>query len=604
MRDAETVLNIIHERGKRGPPLEDVYRLLYNPMLYLRAYARLYANDGAMTAGSNGETVDGMKREKIERLIDDLRHERHRWTPVRRVYIPKKNGKLRPLGIPSWTDKLLQEAIRQILEAYYEPQFSSQSHGFRPERGCHTALSEVKNTWTGTKWFVEGDIAQCFDRLDHKVMLAILGEKIHDNRFLRLIGNLLQAGYLEEWRYRETLSGSPQGGVVSPILSNIYLDTLDKYVEQVLIPAYTQGEMRRTNPQYDTLQTRQYQARKRGNKTQAKALLKKMQRLPRRDPDDPNYRRLRYVRYADDTLFGFAGPREEAEDIKRHLGEFLRDHLKLELSQEKTLITHAQTEVAHFLGYDIAVQQENTKHDRLGHRSVNGRIVLRAPTTVIEKKCSIYMRKGKTIHRPELRNDDDYTIMSRYQSEYRGIVQYYLLAQNVPQFWKLHWIMKESLLKTLASKHKGKVTDMVRKYQTTTETPHGPMKCLEVIVPREGKKPLVARFGGIPLRREKAAILHDHPFLVFRNQRTELLKRLLADKCELCGSRENIEVHHIRKLADLNVKGRREKPAWVKRMAARRRKTLVVCQDCHRAIHAGKPRGQPHEQKSLESRMH
>ncbi len=592
MRDAETVLNIIHERGKRGLPLEDVYRLLYNPTLYLRAYARLYANDGAMTPGSNGETVDGMKLEKIKQLIDDLRHERYRWTPVRRVYIPKKSGKLRPLGIPSWTDKLLQEVIRQILEAYYEPQFSSCSHGFRPQRGCHTALSEVKNTWTGTKWLVEGDIAQCFDRLDHEVMLAILREKIHDNRFLRLIRNLLQAGYLEEWRYHETLSGSPQGGVVSPILSNIYLDKMDKYVEQVLIPAYTRGKVRKTNPDYDVLQTRQYRARKKGNKQQAKTLLKQMQQLPRRDPSDPDYRRLRYVRYADDTLLGFAGPREEAEDIKRQLGEFLRDHLKLELSQEKTLITHAHTEVARFLGYEIATQHENTKHDRLGHRSVNGRIVLRAPTTVIEKKCSIYMKHGKPSHRPELRNDDDFTIMSRYQLEYRGIVQYYLLAQNVPQFWKLHWIMKESLLKTLASKHKGKVTDMVRKYQTTTETPHGTMKCLEVIVPREGKKPLVARFGGIPLRRQNAAILTDQPFLVFRNQRNELLKRLLAEKCELCGSRNNIEVHHIRKLADLNMKGRAEKPAWAKRMAARHRKTLVVCQDCHRAIHAGRPIGQ------------
>lgn len=543
MRDAETVLNIIQERGRRGLPLEDVYRLLYNPTLYLRAYARLYANDGAMTPGSNGETVDGMKLEKIKQLIDDLRHERYRWTPVRRVHIPKKSGKLRPLGIPSWTDKLLQEAIRQILEAYYEPQFSSCSHGFRPQRGCHTALSEVKNTWTGTKWLVEGDIAQCFDRLDHQVMLAILREKIHDNRFLRLIRNLLQAGYLEEWRYHETLSGSPQGGVVSPILSNIYLDKLDKYVEQVLIPAYTKGKVRKTNPDYDVLQTRQYRERKKGKKQQAKTLLKQMQQLPRRDPYDPDYRRLRYVRYADDTLFGFTGPREEAEDIKRQLGEFLRDHLKLELSQEKTLITHAHTEVARFLGYEIATQHENTKHDRLGHRSVDGRIVLRAPTTVIEKKCSIYMKHGKPIHRPELRNDDDFTIMSRYQLEYRGIVQYYLLAQNVPQFWKLHWIMKESLLKTLASKHKGKVTDMVRKYQTTTETPHGTMKCLEVIVPREGKKPLVARFGGIPLHRQNAAILTDQPFLVFRNQRNELLKRLLAEKCELCGSRENIEVH-------------------------------------------------------------
>src|SRR5713101_3316830 len=242
MRDAETVLNIIHERGKRGLPLENIYRLLYNPMLYLRAYARLYANDGAMTAGSNGETVDGMKREKIERLIDDLRHERHRWTPVRRTYILKKNGKLRPLGIPTWTDKLLQEAIRLILEAYYEPQFSPHSHGFRPDRGCHTALREMEQTWTGTKWYVEGDIAQCFDRLDHQVLIGILREKLHDNRFLRLIGQLLEDGYLEEWTYHPTLSGSPQGGVVSPMLSNIYLDQLDKYVEQEVLPVYTRGE--------------------------------------------------------------------------------------------------------------------------------------------------------------------------------------------------------------------------------------------------------------------------------------------------------------------------------------------------------------------------
>jgi len=211
MRDADQVLGIIRERGKRGLPLEDIYRQLYNPMLYLRAYARLYSNNGAMTKGTTDETVDGMSKKKIEQLINDLRYERFQWTPVRRTHIPKKNGKLRPLGIPTWTDKLLQEVIRLILEAYYEPQMSSHSHGFRPERGCHSALSAIRHTWTGTKWFIESDIEKCFDTLDHSVMMPILKEKLHDNRFLRLLQNLLDAGYLEEWTYHETLSGLPTG---------------------------------------------------------------------------------------------------------------------------------------------------------------------------------------------------------------------------------------------------------------------------------------------------------------------------------------------------------------------------------------------------------
>ena len=192
MRDAETVLAIIRERGKRGLPLEGIYRQLYNPMLYLRAYAKLYPNDGAMTAGTTPETVDGMSLRKIESLIDEIRSERYRWTPVRRVYIPKKNGKKRPLGLPSFSDKLLQEVIRSILEAYYEPQMSDHSHGFRPDRGCHTALQEVQEKWTGTRWFIEGDIAQYFDTIDHDILMKILSEKLHDNRFLRLIRHLLQ----------------------------------------------------------------------------------------------------------------------------------------------------------------------------------------------------------------------------------------------------------------------------------------------------------------------------------------------------------------------------------------------------------------------------
>jgi retron-type reverse transcriptase len=195
MRHSETVLDMLQDRGKRGVPVNDLYRQLYNPHLYLRAYAKLYANTGAMTKGSTQETADGMSLDKISKIIERIKQGKFHWTPVRRTSITKKNGKLRPLGLPTWTDKLVQEVIRSLLEAYYEPQFSSASHGFRPERGCHTALSHVQHTWTGARWFIEGDIKACFDRLDHQIMLDTLAKKIHDNRFLRLIEQLLQAGY-------------------------------------------------------------------------------------------------------------------------------------------------------------------------------------------------------------------------------------------------------------------------------------------------------------------------------------------------------------------------------------------------------------------------
>ncbi|MEU9247907.1 reverse transcriptase/maturase family protein, partial [Streptomyces sp. NPDC048385] len=356
MQNAEAVLEVIRERGRRGLPLERLYRQLFNPQLYLAAYGKLYSNAGAMTPGVTGETADGMSLEKIGAIIEAVRNERYRWSPARRIYIPKHNGKRRPLGLPVWSDKLLAEVVRMLLNAYYDVQFSDHSHGFRPLRGCHTALSEIVDTWTGSSWFIEGDITQCFDRLDHKVMIATLGEKIHDSRFLRLISNMLTVGYLEDWKWNATLSGSPQGGVASPILSNIYLDRLDKFVENVLLPEYNRGKLRKTNLEYKRIENAITRARKRGDRRSACELSRARRVLPSQDPRDPAYRRLRYVRYADDILLGFSGPKAEAVEIKQRIGEFLRDELKLELSTEKTLITHARTEKARFLGYDIVAQ--------------------------------------------------------------------------------------------------------------------------------------------------------------------------------------------------------------------------------------------------------
>lgn len=604
MRDAETILGIIHERGSRGLPLKDAYRQLFQPALYLRAYGRIYRNHGAMTPGPTAETVDGMSLAKIEKLIDAVRHERYRWTPVRRTHIPKANGKLRPLGIPTWSDKLLQEVVRSILEAYYEPQFSEHSHGFRPRRGCHTALQIVHRTWHGTTWFIEGDIAQCFDRLDHQVLLAILGEKIQDNRFLRLVENLLKAGYLDDWKFNATLSGTPQGGVASPILSNIYLDQMDQFIEQVILPAYNHGKERKDNPEYQVLRSRHRRRKAAGRREEAIALFQQMRRLPSKAPDDPGFRRLRYIRYADDFLLGFIGPRSEAEEIKSKLGAFLRDSLKLELSDAKTLITHARTETARFLGYGVVTFKDDNKHTkfgaRAGARAINGVAGLRVPAEVVRAKCTPYLQHGKPVHRSERLNDSPYSIVEQYQAEFRGVVEYYRLAYNVCRFDRLRWVMEQSLTKTLASKLKIHVSDVYRRFQATVQTDRGPYKVLQVVVERGGNKaPLVAQWGGIPLARDRSAVLDDRPQPVW-NKRTELLERLLADTCELCGSREEVEVHHVRSLKSLQKKERSELPAWAKTMIARHRKTLVLCRTCHRALHAGRPTRQSSRSNSVE----
>jgi group II intron reverse transcriptase/maturase len=585
MQSAETVLGVIRERGRQGLPLERLYRQLFNPQLFLLAYGRIYANQGSMTPGVTGETVDGMSLAKIGAVIGALRTESYRWHAARRVWIPKKNGTRRPLGLPTWSDKLVAEVVRLLLEAYYDIRFSDHSHGFRPGRGCHTALSEVATGWTGTHWFIEGDISDCFGSFDHEVMVSTLAERIHDGRFLQLIERMLQAGYLEDWIWNATFSGCPQGGTASPILSNIYLDRLDQFVEDQLLPQYNRGDIRRKNPDYLAVKSQIEKAERRGDRRAVRLLKQQRRTVPSGDPNDPGFRRLKYVRYCDDWLLGFAGPKHEAEQIKAKIRQFLHDELKLELSEPKTVITHAASQAAHFLGYDIRVQHNDTKITR-GRRAVNGVVGLFVPQTAIRERCDRYMKNGKPAKRGQMLHDEDFTIVEKYGSEYRGIVQYYLLAQDVARLNGLHWVMETSMLKTLAAKHKSTVSAMARRYKTVIDTPDGPRTCFQATAHREGKRPLVARFGGIPLKRKRTAVLADRqPITATRHN--ELILRLLAGKCELCEARDGLQVHHLRKLADLDKPGRPERPPWVILMATRRRKTLVVCSTCHHAIHNG-----------------
>jgi group II intron reverse transcriptase/maturase len=590
MRKADIYLDVYRKRGLEGLPLERVYKHLFDLELWLRGYGRIYRNAGAMTKGVTVETVDGMTMGKIHHMIELLKAERFEWTPVRRTEIPKPNGKLRPLGIPTWGNKLLQEVLRSLLEPYYEPMFSSHSHGFRPERSCHSALREIVSEWTGTAWFIEGDIKGCFDNIDHEILLSIIRRNIHDDRLLRLLRGLLEAGYMEDWKWFGNTAGTPQGGILSPLLSNIYLNELDWFFENVLRPLYNRGDYRRVNPDYGRIQRQIMEAWRAGDRETVKRLRAERRELPSFDPCEPDYRRLRYVRYADDFLLGFVGPASEARDIRDRIGEFLRDNLKLTLSAEKTLITHANDERARFLGYEIrTIRARDCLSEDRGRRAANGRIDLLMPLDVVGRYRARYSRKGKVVHRKDLLNDSDYTIIQRFQGVLVGLYNYYCMASNVSRRMShVLWILRTSLLKTLARKHKSKCRKMYRKFIVPRQTP----AMLRTIIARPGKEPLVAIFGGLSLSKKAEGMGKDgfDPQLAWHrpaSYRSEVVQALTFGECALCGVKVQ-EMHHIRKLADIDRPGRRPKTRWERIMAARRRKSIPVCCACHDDIHASR----------------
>lgn len=597
---ADKYLSIIHNRGKRGLPLKRVFHNMRKKGLFFRAYANLYANDGATTVGSDPEdTIQGMSVERIEKLISSLSDGSFRWRPANRRYVPKLNGSKRAISIPSWSDKMVQEVMRMILEAYYEPQFRESSHGFRPKRGCHTALESIKAEWTGTKWFIEGDIKGCFDNINHDLLLHLLSQHIHDNRFLKLVRGMLTAGYMEDWIYHQTFSGTPQGGVISPLLSNFILHELDTFVEDELIPTYTQGKRRKKNNEYRRAQDRFHYHKQHGNHERARKERKLMRQLPSRDPYDPDYRRLRYVRYADDFILGFTGSKTEADEIKQKLSNFLKN-IKLTLSQEKTKITHARTEKARFLGYDIAVAWSDNRisqsQEGIKGRFLNGTIKLLVPREVTMKWIAKYSHKGKPYPNHQLIRASDYEIVASYGAQLRGVANYYILASNVSKAFNLvyHYGM-EACRKTLRAKHGRKGLTRRQsyvKYKYKPQTGENERTQLRVVIKREGKKPLIAKCGEKPLRTQSTAYLRDElpPYFIARKN-SELVRRMLAEKCELCDAKGPLEAHHVNKLKNLRKRweGRKNTPPeWVEWMIRHNRKTVFVCKSCHEDITYGR----------------
>ena len=586
MRTAQTVLTVIQERGKQHKPIERVYKLLFNRDLYLNAYAKLYPNNGAMTKGVTEETVDGMSIQKIDRMIELLREEKYQWKPARREYIPKKNGKKRPLGIPTWGDKLLQEVMREILEAYYEPQFSTHSHGFRPNRGCHTALQEIQ-VWKGTRWFIEGDISKYFDTIDHAVLLKILERNIHDGRFIRLVANMLKAGYLEDWKFNQTISGTPQGGVISPLLANIYLNEFDQWIEKVLIPNNTRGKRQKANPVYSRMNAEISKARKNSDIQTAHRLKVERRNIPAVDPYDENYRRCRYVRYADDFLIGVIGSFEDASEIKEKFRVFLKNTLHLEMSEEKTKITHSQDK-ARFLGYDITTAKNSalmydSKHQL--RKTHTGRIKLYAPKDKWQGKLMEYGalrirydENGKEIwdshHRGNMVHMTDVEIVSQVNAEIRGMYNYYSIAENATVIKNFAFILEYSMYKTFGLKYRKSVYKIQKKYRENGI----------FMVPYNTKKGLkYCEFYHDGFKKKRYACSFEPDLLpqyVKYDNPNYLRTRIKLGVCELCGENtDDICMHHVKSLKSIKADNE-----WNTIMLAKRRKTLAVCPNCYAKI--------------------
>ena len=597
MEKSERVLKALSDHSQSSDyKYERLYRYLFSEEMFAVAYQRIYAKQGNMTPGTDGKTIDEMSLERIERLIVSLKDESYQPHPARRVYIPKKNGKKRPLGIPSFEDKLVQEVVRLLLEAIYEGHFEGTSHGFRPHRSCHTALGMIQKSFAGAKWFIEGDIKGFFDNIDHNVLISILRERISDERFLRLIRKFLNAGYVEDWKYNKTYSGTPQGGIISPMLANIYLDKFDKYIKEYAAK-FRKGDRRSINPEYWRLNNKKNWLKKKLQKTsdeqirksylyEIAQLSKQMLSTPHKDAMDADFRRLQYVRYADDFLISVIGSKSECETIKADITQFMREQLKLELSDEKTLITHAQDK-AKFLGYEIFIRKSDAvkrNKDGVLKRDFNGAVVLTLNSAVIQKKLTEYNAlevrniDGKDIwwskprrYMTPMKPED---ILAQYNAEIRGLYNYYSLAANVSkECASFAFIMKMSMFKTLGWKLNTSARKVRQKYQ----------KDKDFVIPyndAKGKQKYRVFYNeGFKKRNAQFDVDYDKLPQTMYVPYPSLVERLKDGRCELCGKDGKVVMHHVRTLTKL--KGNNE---WEKLMLQRHRKTLVVCEDCNSMI--------------------
>ena len=606
MRNPIAVLKSLTEKAKdESYRFERLYRNLYNPDFYYLAHRNIYANKGSMTPGVDGTTIDGMSDHRIEWIIASLKDGSYKPNPARREYIPKKGNskKKRPLGIPSGNDKLVQEIVRMILESIFEGDFTERSHGFRPGKSCHTALKQIHDTFTGTHWFVEGDIEACFDSFDHHVLIDLLRKRINDEQFIALMWKFLKAGYMEQWEYHESYDGVPQGSGISPVLSNIYLHELDKFMEEYKAGFDIGSSKKRKRSheyyaakyaveKYKLASAKIWDSLSKPERKERALKLKRLQRVMRGLPaavaNDDGYKTIQYTRYADDFIIGVIGNITDAQRVKDDVRKFLAERLKLKLSEEKTKVTHTGDR-ARFLGYDICVSREQyamKKKDGITQRCHSYVVNLLVPREKWVGKLLEYKamkvtlnnngkERYKALHRGKLINRPDIEILSAYNSEIRGLYNFYSIANDSYKIGIFANVMKYSMFKTFANKYKTNVNRIKERYfkndQFTVE-----------YQTKGGMKQSVFYNNGFKRKLEAMnAEVSKLPQYQRYDRFNSLRNRIKLGLCELCNRKTgDIALHQVKRMKDL--KGITE---WERIMLERRRKTLAVCPKCHDIIH-------------------
>uniref|UniRef100_UPI0030E33902 hypothetical protein n=1 Tax=Dematophora necatrix TaxID=2751867 RepID=UPI0030E33902 len=543
---------------------DKLYNILYDKELYYVAFQKLKSNPGNLTPGINPTTLDGLSEEVILEIISKIKDESFQFSPGRRVCIPKAYGGERPLTIAPPRDKLVQECMRMILEAIYEPSFHARSHGFRPNLSCHSALKEVRRKLGMARWFIEGDISKCFDSIDHEKLMNILGERIKDRRFLDLVRKALRAGYMEFRRYSHSVAGTPQGSIISPILANIFLDKLDRYIDTVR-EEFNVGNKATINPEYKRLSSK----KERTDSVEEKKNIRKILLItPSKLHIDPNasHKKLEYIRYADDWIIGVRGSLEDCRIIVNKIDKFINEELNLDLSKEKTKITNAGKEVAKFLSVDIHRKTHRTYRNNNGiiRRNVNN-LRLAAPIQHISKKLQTYGFLKGNIPYPKFKwmNEDKDAIILLYNSIYRGIVNYYRFTDNFNELSsKIYFILKNSCARLLAAKFKTTQGKIYKKYGKNLKGGY--------------KHPFIDITLGI---RTNAFSIKSKETLIRFNAEGMSKASLEGLACTVCESEYRVEMHHIRMMKDLDQK----KSLIDRLMIKKRRKQIPLGRKCHMA---------------------